>query len=90
MYELCRILQKPRQFIDDAAVKWETKSKILVKHASEVESVSNSKLRLLLNSLSETGTNNIICYNSTLFSCRYQSSFYDCIDLFAARKSLQK
>ena len=33
MYELCTMLQKPRQFIDDAAFKWETKSEILVKHA---------------------------------------------------------
>ena len=60
MHELCRILQKPRHFIDDAAVKWETKSEVLVKYASEVESVSNSKLRLLLCSLSETGRND--CY----------------------------
>uniref|UniRef100_A0A1X7SXW0 Uncharacterized protein n=1 Tax=Amphimedon queenslandica TaxID=400682 RepID=A0A1X7SXW0_AMPQE len=38
MHELCRLLQKPRHFIDDAAVKWETKSEVLVKYTSEVES----------------------------------------------------
>uniref|UniRef100_A0A1X7UQ92 Uncharacterized protein n=1 Tax=Amphimedon queenslandica TaxID=400682 RepID=A0A1X7UQ92_AMPQE len=54
---LQNVFQKPHHFIDDAAVKWETKSEVLVKYASEVESVSNSKLRLLLCSLSETDEN---------------------------------
>ena len=55
MSEMCRILQKPREFIDNEAAGWEVKSQVIFKYARDTESGSNSRLRGLLKSVTETG-----------------------------------
>lgn len=57
MTEISRILQRPAEFIDNATETWSIKSEAIFKHANDVEALSNSKLRVFLQSLDESGKN---------------------------------
>ena len=77
MTEMSRIVQKPAEFIDSATENWSIKSEVIFKHATDVESLSNSKLCAFLRSLNESGKNiNSIYICSIVFvRCKYCCSY---------------
>ena len=55
MFEMCRVLQHPPEFVEEVACVWEEKAVIVCKQASKVESTHNSRLRTFLSSSQISG-----------------------------------